>query len=305
MGRDLYESFESARALFDQAERIVSMPLKKLCFEGPSEELSRTDVSQPAIFTVSMATLKVMESLLPADGPLRPAFCGGLSLGEYTALCVAGSISFSDGLALVAKRGLYMQEAATQSPGGMVSLLGADEEAAEKVCEAAAGDGVLAPANFNCPGQIVLSGTIEACQRALQLANECGARGAVPLDVAGAFHSRLMQPAADRLGEALAEVEIAPPTVPVLSNVTGRTHGPPEEIRRRLLEQVTSPVRWQRNCELLLAEGVNAFLEIGPGRVLAGLMKRIDRSAKVTCLNGADAVADFVGIEGAAHTQKS
>jgi len=301
MGAELCRCIAVARDVFDQAEQVTGLPIKKLCFEGPQEELSRTDISQPAIFTVSMAMLGALDSLLPPDQVPTAAYCAGLSLGEYTALCAAGSMSFADALAVVAKRGQLMQDAAVAVPGGMVSLLGADEDVAAKVCRAARGEGVLVPANFNCPGQIVVSGTLDACRKAEEVAAECGASGAVPLDVAGAFHSPLMQPAADALAEVLAGVQVRPPRAGVLSNVTGQPHGRPEEIRRRLLDQLTSPIRWQRNCEFLLAEGVDTFLEIGPGRVLAGLMKRVERRASVTCINSLEAMETYTGVERPAH----
>ncbi len=294
MGEDLCGHFPAAAELFDRAEAITALPLKELCFHGPEEELGRTDIGQPAIFTLSMATLAVLEDLLGPERMPRLDYCAGLSLGEYTALCAAGAIGFEDALALVTKRGRYMQAAAVATPSGMVCLVGGDEAAAEKVCAAAAGDGVLVQANFNCPGQIVLSGTAEACERAVAVADACGAGGAVPLKVAGAFHSPLMQPAAEKLAAALAEVTITRPEVPVLSNVTAQPVGEPEEIRASLLAQLTAPVRWQQNCEYLLAAGAEAYLEIGPGRVLAGLMRRIDRGTRVKSLNSQAAVEKFV-----------
>jgi [acyl-carrier-protein] S-malonyltransferase len=281
-----------AAECFEQAEQITGLPLKALCFEGPEDELARTDVSQPAIFTMSMAALRVAETLM-GDRMPSPAWFAGLSLGEYTALCAAGSISFADGVDLVHKRGQYMQAAATAVASSMVCLIGADEEVAAKVCEAAGELGMLQPANFNCPGQIVLSGEAAACAKAMEVADACGASGAVELKVAGAFHSPLMQPAADRLAEALAATEIRPPAAVVLSNVTGAPHGDVDEIRRGLLDQLTSPVLWQRNCEYLKGEGAETFLEFGPGRVLAGLMRRIDRRTRVTSLNGLEALDKF------------
>jgi len=295
MGRDLCRGHAVAAECFEQAEQITGLRLRTLCFEGPEDELARTDVSQPAIFTMSMAALRVAETLLGDRMPVAEYFAG-LSLGEYTALCAAGSIDFADGVDLVHKRGRYMQEAAAAVGGGMVCLLGADDDIAAKVCRAAGSAGMLQPANFNCPGQIVLSGEAAACAVAMDVAAESGAGGAVELKVAGAFHSPLMQPAADRLAEALASVEIRPPSAPVLSNVTGGPHGGPDEIRQGLLDQLTSPVLWQRNCEYLKDRGVETFLEFGPGRVLAGLMRRIDRKTRVTSLNSADALDRYAKI---------
>lgn len=289
MGRDLCEAFDEAAACFDEAESITGLPLKRLCFEGPESELERTDVSQPAIFTVSIATLRVLRSLAGENAP-APTYCAGLSLGEYSALCAAGSLSFAEGVDLVHKRGQYMQEAAESTAGGMVCLLGADEDVAATVCRQAGQAGMIAPANFNCPGQIVLSGAADACAKAMEIAEACGASGAVALKVAGAFHSTLMQPAADRLSEALASATIDPPACEVLSNVTGGVHGDADDIRRRLLDQLTQPVLWWKNCQDLKDRGVERFVEIGPGRVLAGLMKRIDRRTKVASLNSREAV---------------
>ncbi len=293
MGRDLCEQYPLAAERFAQAEQITGLPLRTLCFEGPEDDLARTDVSQPAIFTVSMAVLDVVTDRMGTAAP-QAAYYAGLSLGEYTALCAAGAISFAEGVDLVHKRGQYMQAAATAVPSGMVCLLGADEDVATKVCEAAAAAGVLTAANFNCPGQIVLSGEADACRVAMDVAASCGAGGAVELKVAGAFHSPLMQPAADQLADALAAAEIKPPSAPVLSNVTGEPHGDGDDTRKRLLEQLTHPVLWQRNCEYLKARGVDTFLEIGPGRVLAGLMRRIDRKTRVTSLNAAATVDKFI-----------
>lgn len=285
MGADLLQ-IHGVGELFEQAEAISSLPLRKLCFEGPAEDLSRTDISQPAIFTVSMAVLTAWRGLARAGGAPHADYFAGLSLGEYTALCAAGAFSFEDGVSLVTQRGRFMQEAAEARPSGMICLLGADDDVAARVCEKAAGDDVLVPANYNAPGQIVLSGDKTACARAEQLAAECGASGAVPLDVAGAFHSPFMQPAADRLADALSKTTIHGPSNPVLSNVTGAAHGSPDEIRAALVDQLTSPVRWQACCRFLLDRGASEFYELGPGRVLAGLMRRIDRKTRVTSLNG-------------------
>lgn len=293
MGKDLDQAFPAAREVFDRAEAASELPLKRLCFEGPEDELNRTDVCQPAIFAVSAAVLAAL-----GEAPAAPAYAAGLSLGEYSALYAAGAMDLETAVRLLVRRGRYMQEAATATPSGMVALLGADEDVANRVCDAARGDGVLVPANFNAPGQIVLSGTGEACRRALAAAQDCGASGAMELKVAGAFHSPLMQPAADRLREALDAAEIRPPRVPVLSNVTGRPHGEPPEIRRLLLEQLTRPVRWQQGCEHLRAQGADAFLEIGPGRVLAGLMRKLDRRANIVSLNGTDALTQYTSKKG-------
>jgi len=307
MGRDLYEGFPAARAMFDRAEELTGLALKRLCFEGPEEELARTDVCQPAIFTVSAAALACLLARLgPARAEaLRPAYMAGLSLGEYTALYAAGMVDFDDALRLVARRGEAMQAAAVATPSGMVSVLGVDEAQARALCEAAAEGQVLACANFNCPGQVVLSGQADACRRAERMARDFGASGAVPLKVAGAFHSELMAPAAETLAGALRDVAFRDPPGPagaaafaspatrVVANVDARPYAAAAEVQDRLLAQLVRPVRWQQCCELLLAEGVETFYEIGPGRVLAGLMRRIHRKAKVTCVGGVQAIEEL------------
>jgi [acyl-carrier-protein] S-malonyltransferase len=289
MGRDVCEASPAAREVFERAEHAVEMPLRTLCFEGPEEKLNRTDVCQPAIFTVSAAVLAAMSEKLGDAAPV-PDAVAGLSLGEYTALYAAGGVDLETGVRLVARRGAEMQRAAERSESGMVSVLGIDEASAWKLAEAAAGDDVLVCANFNCPGQVVLSGEKAACERAAELAEQYGASGAVPLKVAGAFHSELMRPAADALAETLSAADIRPPRVPVVSNVDAAPHTDPDDIRRCLLEQLANPVRWQHCMEHLLSAGVETFYEVGPGRVLAGLMRRIQRRADFTSVNRLDAI---------------
>ncbi len=306
MGRAWHDASPEARAVFDDAERILGSrlgaPLRSLCFDGPADTLNRTDVSQPAIFTVSVACLRGLCAawdVSPDELPL--AATAGLSLGEYTALHTAGAIAFDDALKLVTLRGRAMQDAAEATPSGMVALIGADEAQARAVCDAARGTDVLVCANFNAPGQVVLSGSAPACERAVRAAESMGLR-AQPLLVAGAFHSPLMAPAAERLATALASAAIRAPRCPVLSNVTGLPHagagdtiangagGMPaapaadaDFIRRRLVEQLTRPVRWA-DCGRWLASHAGASApmhELAPGRTLAGLMRRIDRGLKV------------------------
>jgi [acyl-carrier-protein] S-malonyltransferase len=298
MGHDLYRDLSCAKRLFDEAEAATHLPLRKVCFEGPSEELARTDICQPAIFTVSAATLAAMRDLLSPEQleKARPAFLAGLSLGEYTALYAGGAVDFQSAVRLVARRGLLMQEAAIAVPSGMVSILGLDQAKAQELCRAASDGQVLVCANFNCPGQIVLSGHLEACRRAEAMAKDFGASGAVPLKVAGAFHSPLMQSAADGLAEALKKVELRRPKTPVISNVTARPHGDPGSIRKLLVDQLTSPVLWQQGCEYLAQNGMDQAVEVGPGRVLAGLMRRINSRIRVTCLNSRQAVEKLGGV---------
>lgn len=296
MGRAWAEASPAARAVFDEADRVLGdalgASLSRLCFEGPAERLDRTDASQPAILATSAACWAGLHdeaagagegagSGAPALPPL--AAVAGLSLGEYTALHLAGAFDLATGLRLVAERGRLMQEAAEASEGGMVALIGAEEADADAVCDEARGDEVLVPANYNAPGQIVLSGSAAACDRAVAAAEGRGLR-ATRLTVAGAFHSPLMQPAADRMAEVLGAAEIRAPRVPVWSNVTGEAHDPEdvELLRERLVQQITSPVRWAQGCTTLPAGDSIGHHELAPGTVLRGLMRRIDRQRKVT-----------------------
>ncbi len=295
MGKDLYEAFAEAREVFDLVEQVCGLELKRLCFEGPEEQLSRTDICQPAIFAVSAATLAVLTAQLGAERfkAIQPTYTGGLSLGEYTALYAAGAMDLQTAARLVTLRGRAMQAAADQSDSAMVCVLGLDEAQAEELCQAAGNSDVLTCANFNCPGQIVLSGHSQACQRAAELAKQFGASGAVPLKVAGAFHSELMAPAADQLKEALAEANFADPTTPVLANVDACIYQNAGQISEKLLKQLVSPVRWQQSMQWLIDQGVERFYEIGPGRVLAGLMRRTDRKAKFTCIGTCESIEKF------------
>ncbi len=290
MGKAWAERSPEAARVFAQADEILGdrlgAPISQLCFQGPAERLNQTDVSQPAIYVASMASLAGLRARWGAgNGELSLAACAGLSLGEYTALTVAGAIDFGSGLELVALRGRAMQEAAVATPSSMVALIGADEAQARELCERACGSDVLVPANFNAPGQVVVSGSVPACERAERVASEMGLK-ATRLAVAGAFHSPLMKPAGDRLSSALASVRISAPRCPVLSNVTGAAHemgeGCAESIRRRLVEQLTSPVRWVDNGRWLGERHAGAaYHELAPGKTLSGLMRRIDRNVKV------------------------
>jgi [acyl-carrier-protein] S-malonyltransferase len=280
MGQRLAESLPSVRQLYDRAAAVLGYDLARLCFEGPAEELDSTVYSQPALFVTSLAAVESLRCESP-DVVLSCEAAAGLSLGEYTALVFAGAMSFEDGLRLVQRRGAAMQEAADATPGGMVSILGLERSEVESLCEKARAGETLLVANLLCPGNIVISGTIEACERAAELAPKMGAMKAVPLAVAGAFHTPIMQPADQRLAEALADVPMHKPKLPVVSNVDARIHDDPEEIRRLLVQQVLSPVRWEDSMRLLLSQGVDQFYEVGPGRVLLGLLRRIDR--KVPC----------------------
>lgn len=284
MGKRLYESLPAARRYYDRAGEILGYDLAKLCFEGPAEELDSTVISQPAIFVTSLAALEWLRSESP-EVVLSCDAAAGLSLGEYTAMVFAGVMDFEEGLTVVQKRGAAMQEAADATPGGMVSVLGLERVEVERLCEQARGEEILEVANLLCPGNIVISGTIGACERAAEIAESFGAMKAVPLAVAGAFHTSIMKPADQRLAEALAGVELHKPRIPVVSNVDAQPHDDPEEIRELLIRQVLHPVLWEDSVRYLLREGFDSFYEVGPGRVLRGLMRRIDRGATCQTVN--------------------
>ena len=280
MADELLDHHAAARELFDKADEVLGYSLSTLCREGPEEELTRTDRAQSAIYVTSAAAVVAAE----AKGSFKCSTAvatAGLSLGEYTALWFAGALSFEDGLRLVHRRGSAMQAASEAVPSGMVSLLGADRPLAEKVCDQARGDGVLVVANLNSPGQVVVSGDQEACSRVPHIAKELGLRRAIPLKVAGAFHSPLMGPACKALESALVDTPITDPRIKVFSNVTGAPVGGADEIRDILAKQVVSPVLWENSMRAMLADGVNVFHEPPPGRTLAGMMKKIDRDADV------------------------
>jgi len=291
MGRDVYDASVAARRVYERASTVLALDLVKLCFEGPPSELERTDVQQPAIFVTSVA---IWEALLESGGR-REWFdkAAGLSLGEYTALYIAGAVSWEDALRLVRRRGELMQQAALASPSGMVSLVGADATSARALCDEVREVDVLAPANFNCPGQVVISGSQAACERATAAAPRFGLR-AVPLAVAGAFHSPLMAPAARGLSTVLQETPLERPSIPVISNVDAEYHGDAVAIRDRLTRQLTHPVLWQRCVERMMTEGARHFVEIGPGRVLTGLLRKIRREVTVTNISTMDGLHSAV-----------
>ncbi len=283
MGQDVCQAHQCARQVFAQASELTGIDLAKVCFEGPAETLNATDVSQVAILTTSIALLRAgQESGALAPEQLQAA--AGLSLGEYTALCLAGVLDFEEAIKLVQKRGQYMQAAAQQNPGTMVVLRGSDEQTVENLCKEASDGQVLSPANYNCPGQIVASGTKQACQRLAELAQEKKI-ATIELRVAGAFHSKLMTPARERLAQALAQVELKEPQIPVACNVLGRYYRNSDEVRQMLAEQVDSPIRWQKCMEAMMADDIKQYYEIGPGKVLAGLGRRISREIKVKTIS--------------------
>jgi len=284
MGRDLAEKYPSAKAWFDRAKDALGYDLAEICFSGPEAELTKTEHAQPGIFLVSWAAWQLLKDHVPG---LKFEATAGLSLGEFTALAAAGAMSFEDGLRVVRQRGRFMQEACDATRGGMAAILGLEEIPTREVCAEA---GVVL-ANLNCPGQLVISGEIERISRACDLAKAKGARRALPLPVAGAYHSPLMASAQPKLAAELELVAVEPPQAPVISNVTAQPHENSQSIRARLVEQVTSPVRWEESMRYLLVQGFTRFIELGPGTALSGFMKRIDKPAIM--LN----VADIASLE--------
>ena len=282
MGKDLAEKFPSAKAWFDRANAALGYDLTSICFEGPEADLTKTEHAQPGIFLVSWVAFQLLKEQVPH---LKFEATAGLSLGEFTALTAAGAMSFEDGLRVVRQRGKFMQEACDVTKGGMAAIIGLDEAPTREVCAEA---GVVL-ANLNCPGQIVISGEAEKIVKACELAKAKGAKRALPLTVAGAYHSPLMASAQPKLGADLARVNLVSPVVPVISNVTAQAHGTRAEISAKLVEQVCASVRWEESMRALLAQGYTRFIELGPGTALSGFMKRIDKTA--TMLNVADAAS--------------
>lgn len=293
MGAELAQRFPSARRLLDEADAALGFALSDVMANGPEADLTRTDISQPAILVASAMSLAVAQEAIK---PLTCAAVAGLSLGEYSALYASGCVSFADAVRLVRLRGQAMQAAADAAPGGMVALIGAEEPAAAKLCAEAAQGEVLAVANLNSPGQVVISGSRGACVRAVELAKNHGIRRAMPLPVAGAFHSPLMAPAADRLKEALAAVKFKDPQWPVYTNVTAKPVVKAAEVPALLVAQLTSPVRWADSVVAMQQAGIDEFLELGPGKTLSGMIARTVKDVRCRNLDlAADANALAAG----------
>jgi [acyl-carrier-protein] S-malonyltransferase len=284
MGKDFADHLPAAKAWFDRANATLGYDLATVCFEGSEPELTKTEHAQPGIFLVSWVAFQLLKERVPA---MTFEATAGLSLGEFTALTAAGAMSFEDGLRVVRLRGRFMQEACDATRGGMAAIIGLEESPTREVCAQAG----VALANLNCPGQIVISGAADRIAHACELAKTRGARRALPLSVAGAYHSPLMASAQPKLQSELARVDVTPTTVPVISNVTAEPHEMPDTIRERLVEQVTSPVRWEQSMRYLLERGFTRFIELGPGTALSGFLKRIDKNAQV--LN----VAEMASLE--------
>ena len=290
MGAEIAETFPAAAEIFEKANDTIGYDLSAICFEGSQEKLNTTTISQPAIFTTSAAILEVFKTN-PATSNITPDITAGLSLGEYTALYAAGVISFKDALTLVQKRGEAMQAASDATEGGMVSIIGLEKEQVEQLCEEARENELLTAVNFNCPGQVVVSGSKNACARAEKLAEKYGAIKAVTLAVAGAFHTEMMSSAAEKLKNAIENCQIQEPVnISVIANINADYYQNSEKIAEGLIKQLTSTLLWQKCMERLLADGVEKFYEIGPGRVLTGLMRRINRKIKVENISGLEAI---------------
>ncbi|MGN7383303.1 ACP S-malonyltransferase [Paenibacillus sp. SAFN-117] len=286
MGQDVYESNPDSRKIFDEADEVLGFDQKKLIFEGPEAELKKTYHTQPALLTTSIAYYEALRQAAPA-----PDYVAGHSLGEYSALVVAGVLSFADAVRIVRLRGEYMESAVPGGQGAMAAVLGADRAALESLCARLSREaGIVEPANVNCPGQIVVSGSKEGVQAVIEHGKEAGAKRVLPLEVSGPFHSSLMKPAAERLADTLRNVPMNPAGIPVIANVSAQPVTDPEEIRRLLVEQVCAPVLWEDSIRRLIDEGVDTFVELGSGTVLAGLIKKIDRSVRVLSVNSKEAV---------------
>ncbi|HCD52942.1 MAG TPA: [acyl-carrier-protein] S-malonyltransferase [Balneolaceae bacterium] len=276
MGKDHYESNPQFKELVDRANKVLGIDLKSIMFEGPEESLKQTEFTQPAIFLHSVALFKTLDA--------NPDMVAGHSLGEFSALVACGALEFEDALKIVRRRGELMQKAGDDHPGTMAAIIGMEDEAVEKVCAAATestGKEVIA-ANYNCPGQLVISGYVEAVEKAVELASEEGARMAKVLPVSGAFHSSLMKSAYDGLKESLENVKVSVPECPVYSNYTGKATSDPEEIRSNVLNQLLNPVLWTQTLQNMMANGADSFVEVGPGKVLQGLVKRTNRKAEIS-----------------------
>ncbi|MFC1932939.1 ACP S-malonyltransferase [Chloroflexota bacterium] len=289
MGRDLYDNFDSAKAIFEQADEVLQFPLSRLCFEGPEEELRLTINAQPALVAVSFACLKAAHDMHGEELPL-PAFVAGHSLGEYTALAAANVINLPTTVYLARERGRLMHEAGLKKPGGMVAIIGFDEASLFEVCN----ETDTRIANFNCPGQLVISGAKENLTKAIDLAQAKGASRAIPLAVSGAFHTPLMQPAVDGMSEIIAALDFQDPAVSIIANTTAQPLTTAEQVKVELLNQLCNGVQWQRSIEYMIDDGVSTFIEIGPGKVLSGLIKRINKNANTLNIGDMQAIKNLV-----------
>jgi [acyl-carrier-protein] S-malonyltransferase len=290
MGKELKQNFKVAADVFAEADEALHEDLSKLCFEGPEDDLKLTRNTQPAILTVSIAALRVLQQ----ETGLVPALTAGHSLGEYSALVASGALLFADAVAIVRKRGTFMQEAVPVGVGGMAAVLGMETAELEQICKESAEGQSVAPANYNCPGQIVISGHMEAVKRAAAKAEAAGAKKVVMLPVSAPFHSTLMKPAAEKLAKALEPITVQDLKIPVLSNVEADFYPSKNDIKRLLTEQVDHPVRWIEEMEKMVREGVDKCVEIGPGKVLNGLVRKISRETAIQSIENPDSIKEFV-----------
>lgn len=288
MGKDLYESFPESKAVFDKADKVLGFSITKLCFEGPAEELTRTNNCQPAILTMSIVSWEAFRSTTNYQLPTTN-YTAGLSLGEYSALVAAEAISFEDAVYLVRRRGEFMEEEALKSPGRMASILGLNLEAIKSICQQTK----VEIANINCPGQIVLSGGINEIDKATKLAYERGAKKVFLLEVSGAFHSSFMRGVSLKLARELDKIRINIPQMPVVSNVSARPTTQPSEIKENLIKQVASSVLWEDSMKFILSKNVTTFFEFGPGKALKGLLRRIDENAQVINIEKKEDILSF------------
>ncbi|CAG7603463.1 Malonyl CoA-acyl carrier protein transacylase [Paenibacillus solanacearum] len=290
MGKDIYDADQRAKEIFESADAALGFELSRIIFDGPDDELKRTFNTQPALLTASVAYLELFRTRFG----ITPDYVAGHSLGEYSALVAAGVLRFEDAVRTVRARGEFMEQAVPGGQGAMAAVLGAEREALQALCAAVSAEGaVVELANLNCPGQIVVSGSKEGVQAIVERGKEAGAKRVIPLEVSGPFHSSLMKPASDKLDGVLAELGMEPAAVPVVANVTARPVQEPGEIRRLLVEQVSSSVLWEDSVAWLIEQGVDTFVEFGSGTVLAGLIKKIDRSVKVYSVNSLEALDKF------------
>jgi [acyl-carrier-protein] S-malonyltransferase len=276
MGKDLYDTSEAARLVFQEADKVLGFALSKLCFEGPEEELRLTKNAQPALVTMSIAAYRAAMSVVDKSRVTAPSFLAGHSLGEYTALVLAGVLDFAAAVYLARERGRLMFEAGQKVPGAMAAIIGMEETALRAVCQ----DSGTWLANINCPGQLVISGAKENIDKAIELAKARGAAKAIPLQVSGAFHSPLMQPAAEGLSAAISSLKFNNASIPVVANVSAEPLVSAQDIKNELIQQLTNSVQWQRSVEYMLKNGTAAFLEIGAGNVLTGMIKRTDKNVR-------------------------
>ena len=292
MGRDLYDGFDSARAVFEQADEALGFPLSRLCFEGPEDELLQTINAQPAVVTVSLACLKAIDGVNAGSVLPSPVFVAGHSLGEYTALAAAGVLDLATTVYLARERGRLMYEAGLKRPGGMVAVIGLDEALLAEVCSQT--DTRIA--NINCPGQLVISGAKENITKAADLAKERGAYRTITLSVSGAFHTPLMQSAVDGMSEIIATLSFHDPVIPIVANTTALPLATAEMVKAELLRQLCNGIVWQRSIEFMVGEGVSTFVEIGPGKVLSGLIKRINKEVKTLNMGDAETIKNIKTI---------